>query len=363
MGQPSLSALQLRELAAAPSSPASGDQLVYPRSDGKWYTKNSAGVEKSIILSDDTRLTDARTPTAHTIESHSNILAGPATAGDGLIYESGSWNHRGLQLTDLPEAWIKRTCQAASVANITIASPGFTSLDGVALTIGNRILVKDQTTLAQNGIYTYNGSSSPMTRTADGDSADDLAAAIVSVEAGTVNGGTRWVNSFKVTDVLGTTGMTWGRNYDAAVADTMPGSEMAYSERTTSFTTTNTTLISATLGIVTGMQVSVVGEGRAVDFEFEASMQHTVANTFTAAWLIANVASAGNSVTTSPGGYVGGVSHQATGSTRIIHMKRRMVLTAGVSYVVQVGVGGGTAGTTTLFGSSTVPSWLAVTRH
>lgn len=37
-------ALRVRQLAS-PAAPAAGSNLLYPKSDDKWYTKNSAGVE------------------------------------------------------------------------------------------------------------------------------------------------------------------------------------------------------------------------------------------------------------------------------------------------------------------------------
>jgi phage-related tail fiber protein len=46
----------------------------------------------------------------------------------------------------------KQSVRAASTANIATLS-GPMTLDGVALVAGDRVLVKDQTTAGQNGIY------------------------------------------------------------------------------------------------------------------------------------------------------------------------------------------------------------------
>lgn len=51
-------------------------------------------------------------------------------------------------------------------ANVSLTAPGST-LDGVTLANGNRILLKDQTTASQNGIYIWNGASSALTRSTD----------------------------------------------------------------------------------------------------------------------------------------------------------------------------------------------------
>lgn len=64
------------------------------------------------------------------------------------------------------------------------------TVDGVVLVTGNRILIKDQTTGTENGIYTVNASGSP-TRSADGATAD-LVGATVFVQLGTANGMSVW---------------------------------------------------------------------------------------------------------------------------------------------------------------------------
>lgn len=88
-------------------------------------------------------------------------------------------------------AW-KDAVRVASVANITIASPGAT-LDGVAMATNDRVLCKDQTVPSENGIYVWNGAATPMTRAADFDATGaELEGAVIPVEEGTANAGTRW---------------------------------------------------------------------------------------------------------------------------------------------------------------------------
>jgi hypothetical protein len=76
----------------------------------------------------------------------------------------------------------------AGDGNIPTSAPGITSIDGVALEPGNRILLKNQTRPSENGTYTYEGSRSPL------DSSGDALApqAVVRVDRGTVNGYTEW---------------------------------------------------------------------------------------------------------------------------------------------------------------------------
>jgi len=58
--------------------------------------------------------------------------------------------------------------RVATTGNITIASSPAT-VDGVTLVNGDRVLVKDQTTNTENGIYIFNGAGSAMTRALDFD--------------------------------------------------------------------------------------------------------------------------------------------------------------------------------------------------
>ena len=60
--------------------------------------------------------------------------------------------------------------KAASTANITIAAAPAT-LDGITLTAGDRLLLKNQTTANENGIYVFNGVGVALTRATDMDAA------------------------------------------------------------------------------------------------------------------------------------------------------------------------------------------------
>lgn len=104
-----------------------------------------------------------------------------------------------------PTAW-KDAVRVATTANITISGPG-ASIDGITLSSGDRVLVKDQATGAQNGIYVWNGAAVPMTRALDADTFDELEQAVVTVEEGTSAGAT-----FRQTAINGTldsTAIAW----------------------------------------------------------------------------------------------------------------------------------------------------------
>jgi hypothetical protein len=83
----------------------------------------------------------------------------------------------------------KRSVRAATTANITIATALNSGdvIDGITLADGDRVLVKDQSTASQNGIYVV---SATPTRATDFDSVspiDEINGAWVSVQSGTVN--------------------------------------------------------------------------------------------------------------------------------------------------------------------------------
>lgn len=85
----------------------------------------------------------------------------------------------------------KDSARVASTVNLNLSAPGV-SIDGISLTSGDRVLVKDQTTQSQNGIYVWTGSSTPMTRSTDANTFSELEGAIITIEEGSSNGGTKW---------------------------------------------------------------------------------------------------------------------------------------------------------------------------
>ena len=104
---------------------------------------------------------------------------------------------------------IKDSVRVATTANITIASDlgvGDT-IDGVTLADGDRVLVKDQSTASQNGIYI--AGSSPV-RSADANvSAEVTAGMFVFVEEGSTNADNGFVLTTNDTITLDTTDLTF----------------------------------------------------------------------------------------------------------------------------------------------------------
>lgn len=114
-------------------------------------------------------------------------------------------------------------CLVATTANLTAAYSNGTagvgatltnsstqaalSIDGITLAVGNRVLVKDQATSLQNGIYTVTniGSASTnwiLTRTTDYDSiTQTVRGDTVSVISGTISSASLWMLTSIITNV------------------------------------------------------------------------------------------------------------------------------------------------------------------
>lgn len=105
---------------------------------------------------------------------------------------------------------IKESVRAGSGVNVVISSPGST-VGGVSLSNGNRVLLFGQTLPEENGIYRFNGASAAMTRTDDASTGSVLTAnAFVFVEEGT-HADSGYVLTTNDTIVVGTTPQVWAQ--------------------------------------------------------------------------------------------------------------------------------------------------------
>ena len=137
---------------------------------------------------------------------------------------SGNWSHTGTLTIQEPVSasqaaskqyvdnavlgliW-KHPADVATTANITLA--GLQTIDGVSVTAGMRILVKDQTSTEQNGVY--DASASAWTRSADFDQIapiNEINSASIFVSLGTSQANTAWTQTATVTTV-GTSPITF----------------------------------------------------------------------------------------------------------------------------------------------------------
>jgi len=100
----------------------------------------------------------------------------------------------------------KQSVKAASTGHIASLS-GTMTIDGVALLSGERVLVKDQTTASQNGVYVV--AAGAWARSPDMDAWGELVSAYLFVEQGTVNADMGFLCTVDAGGALGSTPVTF----------------------------------------------------------------------------------------------------------------------------------------------------------
>lgn len=118
----------------------------------------------------------------------------------------------------------KEPVRAATTANITLS--GAQTIDGVAIIAADRVLVKNQTTGMDNGIYV--AAAGAWTRATDFDAASELVGASCFVSEG-AQGNSVWVNTTDAPIVVGTTPLVFvqtngGTTYTAGTGISIAGS-------------------------------------------------------------------------------------------------------------------------------------------
>lgn len=105
----------------------------------------------------------------------------------------------------------KGSVRVASTANVSLTSAPAT-IDGVTLVATNRILLKDQTAGAENGIYVYTSTGAALTRATDADLSAEVTPGLwVTVEEGSTNLDTAWLLTTNGPIVIGTTALTFAK--------------------------------------------------------------------------------------------------------------------------------------------------------
>jgi hypothetical protein len=139
----------------------------------------------------------------------------------------------------------KQPVRTATTANITLS--GAQTIDTVAVVAGDRVLVKDQTAQAENGIYVV--AAGAWSRSADADVWEELVSAMVFVESGGLAGAAFYC-PVQPGGTLGVTAVTWS---NFSVAGTyFAGTGLSLAANT--FSITNTAVTPASYG--SGSQVA-----------------------------------------------------------------------------------------------------------
>jgi hypothetical protein len=107
----------------------------------------------------------------------------------------------------------KQPVLCATTANITLT--GLQTIDGVTVVAGDRVLVKNQSTASQNGIYL--ASATAWSRAPDADTWNELISAITFIETGSTLTGTAWYCTAQPGGTIGTTAVNWS-NFSVAAS-------------------------------------------------------------------------------------------------------------------------------------------------
>lgn len=163
-------------------------------------TKGGTGVTTStgsgnVVLSASPALTG--TPTAPTAASGTNTTQIATTEFVATAVDNA---RTGLD--------VKQSVRVATTVAITLSNTQ--TIDDIALSVGDRVLVKNQGTASQNGIYVV--ASGAWTRAADANSdAEVTPGMFVFVEQGTTNADSGWVLSTDAPITLDTTALTFAQ--------------------------------------------------------------------------------------------------------------------------------------------------------
>lgn len=206
-------------------------------------------------------------------------LANPTSSGDAANKAYVDSVTEGLH--------IHESVVAATTTNVNLANAleNGDTLDGITLATGNRILVKNQTTQSENGIYVVQASGQP-TRATDFDTATEVDSGdFVFVYSGTVNASTGWVQTNKPatigTDAIVFTQFSGAGTYLAGDGLALTGNSFSVNAGTgisiVSDNVTNTGVLSIT---GTANQISASGSTGAITLSTPQDIHSAATPTF-----------------------------------------------------------------------------------
>lgn len=189
---------RLQQLSSDPGTPVEGQFYYNTTSKTLRFYNGTAWIDLG-------RLDQISNPTASRAMNSQKItgLLDPTDAQDAATKNYVDGLSQGL-------SW-KDSVRATTIAAGTLATSFENGdvIDGVTLATGNRILIKNQATASENGIYTVNSSGAP-TRATDADTGAEILMSAVFVEEGSL-ADTAWVLQTNGPITLGATSLTWAQ--------------------------------------------------------------------------------------------------------------------------------------------------------
>lgn len=171
----------------------------------------------------------------------------------------------------------KQAVRAATTANGTLASAyaNGSTVDGVTLATNDRILVMNQTTGSENGIYTVNASGAP-TRAVDAATAAQLKQATTTVMEGTANADKTFTMTNDGTVTVGTTALVFVLSGTGSVAQgtssTQGKLQLATQTEADARTDTAKAVTPADLGHFLVKKTFTIGDGSTTDITVTHSL-------------------------------------------------------------------------------------------
>lgn len=148
-------------------------------------------------------------------------IAAGATAGAVLTSDgagNAAWSPGPLSAKDSVQVATAAALPSNTYASgaLTAAANGALTVDGIAVTAGMRVLVQDEATAANNGIYTVTqagGASTRyiLTRASDMSAGTEVPGAFAYAEEGTANAGAGFIVQGAGPFTIGTTAITWAQ--------------------------------------------------------------------------------------------------------------------------------------------------------
>lgn len=143
--------------------------------------------------------------TAPVINLSGHRITGAPTAISDFTNDSDLVSKAYVEARILGLKW-KEPVRVATTANIASLS-GLLTVDGITLVANDRVLVKDQTTTTENGIYV--AASGSWTRSLDMDASSEFVSAAVFIQEGATYGDQGWTCTVDGTFVLDTDPVTF----------------------------------------------------------------------------------------------------------------------------------------------------------
>ena len=154
-------------------------------------------------------------------------------------------------------------------ATLTAVGTGVLTIDGIAVSLNDRILVKNEAAASHNGIYLCTlagavGVAYILTRATDSNTSANLMGGFTFIEQGTVNASTGWANTNVSAITIGTTAITYSQfsgagTYTAGTGLSLTGSQFSVFSPTGSGSVvlaTSPTLITPALGVATATSLN-----------------------------------------------------------------------------------------------------------